>query len=382
MVDKHPRFTYIKRQTYYFSRSVPVNLRDHYGRSRIVQSLGTNSRSEAKILANALASRLDEHWLGLRLKLLPVPASDLFTQSQQAPFELPSIEDCLDKYLSARGREKTQRFHITARRNIAYLTKHLGNKPLDCYKSTDAVSLRDRLLDDGLSGGSILRIFGGIKAVINFVSSEYGYDYRNPFSGVYLPSASPKKRLSISIGDIIKLQTCCKEIDDDIRWLVALISDTGMRLSEATGLLSDDLCLKDDIPHVIVQPHPHRRLKTNASNRVIPLIGCSFWAALRIKQQATEHCFPRYSSQTQCKSNSASASLNKWMKSITNTEAVIHGLRHSFRDRLRAIEAPTDMIDQIGGWSTNSIGQSYGDGYSLKVTRNWLSDISLKGENT
>ena len=41
-----------------------------------------------------------------------------------------------------------------------------------------------------------------------------------------------------------------------------------------------------------------------------------------------------------------------------------HCLRHTFRDRLRAVECPMDMIDQIGGWrSVGGIGASYGEGY-------------------
>ena len=35
------------------------------------------------------------------------------------------------------------------------------------------------------------------------------------------------------------------------------------------------------------------------------------------------------------------------------------------RDRLRAVQCPSDMIDQIGGWSTAGVGQSYGEGYGL-----------------
>ncbi|MEL0205892.1 MAG: integrase, partial [Alphaproteobacteria bacterium] len=34
------------------------------------------------------------------------------------------------------------------------------------------------------------------------------------------------------------------------RWLLALISDTGMRLSEAAGLASDDIVLDAEIPHI------------------------------------------------------------------------------------------------------------------------------------
>ena len=54
---------------------------------------------------------------------------------------------------------------------------------------------------------------------------------------------------------------------------------------------------------------------------------------------------------------------------------VIHGFRHSFRDRLREVEAPNDLIDQLGGWSLQSVGQSYGNGYSLEVLSKWTSKL-------
>ena len=30
------------------------------------------------------------------------------------------------------------------------------------------------------------------------------------------------------------------------------------------------------------------------------------------------------------------------------------------RDRLRAVGCPSDMIDQIGGWSSGKVGEGYG----------------------
>ena len=35
------------------------------------------------------------------------------------------------------------------------------------------------------------------------------------------------------------------------------------------------------------------------------------------------------------------------------------------RDRLRAVECPSDVTDQIGGWLTQGVGNAYGDGFSL-----------------
>ena len=36
------------------------------------------------------------------------------------------------------------------------------------------------------------------------------------------------------------------------------------------------------------------------------------------------------------------------------------------RDRLRAVECPADIIDQIGGWSRKGVGESYGRGYQVE----------------
>ena len=47
------------------------------------------------------------------------------------------------------------------------------------------------------------------------------------------------------------------------------------------------------------------------------------------------------------------------------------------RDSLRAVNCPADMIDQIGGWRTAGVGQSYGEGHSLFAKENYISLVSL-----
>ena len=177
--------------------------------------------------------------------------------------------------------------------------------------------------------------------------------------------------------DLKIIQTECMKIDEDLHWLVSLISDTGMRLAEASVLTIDDLVLDNEIPHVVIQPHSHRPLKTRSSERVIPLVGASLLAAQRIKQNVTgEYCFPRYTNNDRTNSNSASAALNKWIKVLTNNkENTIHGFRHKFRGRLRAVNAPLEVIDQIGGWSVKTVGQSYGMGYDLLLIMRVLNEL-------
>ena len=45
------------------------------------------------------------------------------------------------------------------------------------------------------------------------------------------------------------------------------------------------------------------------------------------------------------------------------------------RDRLRAVECPKEIIDQIGGWSSSDVGESYGNGFPLDNIEKWLIKI-------
>jgi hypothetical protein len=69
--------------------------------------------------------------------------------------------------------------------------------------------------------------------------------------------------------------------------------------------------------------------------------------------------------------------VNKWLKAFIPKECSVHSFRHSMRDRLRAVECPKEIIDQIGGWSSGDVGESYGDGFPLDNLNKWLSYITI-----
>ena len=136
-------------------------------------------------------------------------------------------------------------------------------------------------------------------------------------------------------------------------WLAALISDTGMRLAEAVGLSKDDLKLTEEVRHIVMTEHPWRPLKTSGSWRwrIIPLVGASLWASQRLSDTVSgEFLFPQYLDGISTSANLASTALNKWTETFLPKECLVHGMRHAFRDRLRAVNAPSDMIVQLGGW--------------------------------
>ena len=205
---------------------------------------------------------------------------------------------------------------------------------------------------------------------------EQGIEGANAFARTYMPERNgQKERLLIPSVALSALQQNCKDKDEEARWLIALDSDTGMRLAEAAGLTMNDIYLDEELPHVSIRTHSWRRLKTKSSERVVPLVGASLWAAKRLHQRGGTFAFPRYCSEQGCNANSASAALNKWMKGIIGNEYDIHGLRHSLRDRLRAVECPSDRNDRIGGWTTERVGNGYSRGYSLEVMATWIRKI-------
>ena len=364
MVDHLPSYLFTKRDVYYYSRRIPPRMRAVYGKKRLVISLGTKSLNEGLSLSHALTVKLDTLWA----EDTPIPTSlDVLAAKIEPRKREPRLSEARDSYLRIRGAGKPKTFERAAMRNIEAVISLIGDMKLTHYTTLEAANVRDALLSRGLSVLSVRRMFATINAVFNFAISEFGLDMKNPFALVHMPQANRKKRLPIPVETIREIQNACFEIDDDLRWLIALISDTGMRLSEAARLAMEDICLDHEVPHINLCPHPWRRLKTRQSERQIPLVGAALWAANRIITEVEgQRCFPRATNVEGCNGNSASAALNKWLKVNFSSEALVHGFRHSFRDRLRAVSCPTEMIDQLGGWSANSVGERYGVGFGLE----------------
>jgi hypothetical protein len=70
------------------------------------------------------------------------------------------------------------------------------------------------------------------------------------------------------------------------------------------------------------------------------------------------------------------AALNKFLKKYVPVGCMMYSFRHSTRDRLRVVQCPSDITDQIGGWTTDGVGQGYGSGYPMGVLSEWLIKVT------
>ena len=375
---RSPVYFYNRNGTYYFSRAVPSDLRHRFPKRKIEVSLRTKSESKAARSAAALSDRLERHWDSLRMEMIYSKELGLtvLPEARTVAVDSCSLTDALALYHRLKGAGKTSLFFESSQRSMRYLIECLGHDSLTSLEVSDAGRFRDYLFERGMSSSSVKRVFSYVRAIINLAIREHGLSVTNVFSGTFIPDDEvKKKRLPIPAPDLVKIQQVCMALDDEPRWLIALISNTGMRLSEACGLQACDIHLDGGTPYINLIEHPWRRLKTSSSNRQVPLVGASLWAAHRIVDAGHSFAFPKYCSEAKCNANSASAALNKWLKPRVPDGCVIHSFRHSLRDRLRVCECPSEIIDQIGGWQAAGIGQCYGKGYELDVLHKWLKMI-------
>ena len=377
MVDKkRDSYLFQKRDIWYFSRHVPVDIRGHYRSERIVRSLRTKSYAKAAKTAAVWSDHLESVWAGIRLRHLGLGPS--FEDALSPSSKGPALTAALETYLKLKGHGRSALYEAVARRSVHYAISALGDLPIDTYTQLDAARFRDALFARGLSSSSVKRMFGAVKAIVQLSIAEHGLACSNVFRGTFLPKKDDvRKRQPIPADIILSVQAECQLMDDDLRWLIAFLSDTGMRLAEAVGLLVTDIKLDTDVPHVVIQQHQWRPLKTASSERAVPLVGMSLWAARRINDTATDpYAFPRYNDGKRANANHASAALNKWLRTRVPKDCVVHSFRHSMRDRLRAVQCPFDIVDRIGGWKTAGIGHSYGAGYELPVLHEWMMKIT------
>ena len=89
----------------------------------------------------------------------------------------------------------------------------------------------------------------------NFAVSEQGLSLTNPFAeGHYDRTAGVSDRNPVPADALAAVQAQCRSLDDDMRWLVALVSDTAMRLAEAAGMTRDNIVQNDAGSFVVNRP--------------------------------------------------------------------------------------------------------------------------------
>lgn len=161
--------------------------------------------------------------------------------------------------------------------------------------------------------------------------------------------------------------TIFKGLNREAILLVYAMIETGCRPSELANLVTENIVLNDEVPHIRIRPQNDRQLKSKASVREIPLVGVSL-----IAMKMAQNGFPNYMD----KGNLLSASLMKAFRTrklFPSDDHRIYSFRHSFEKRM--LEAGIDYGLRCLLMGHKNSRPSYGDGGSMSYRRDELMKI-------
>lgn len=176
------------------------------------------------------------------------------------------------------------------------------------------------------------------------------------------------------IRDQLLVPQNLKGLEPECKLFLYAMTDLGARPSELVGLDVEkgDIRLDTDIPFIHIREDKNKELKTAYSERVMPLVGASLYAFQQLPL-GFEHYYR--------KPDHLSDRLNKFLRNnalLPTNDHSVYSLRHSFEDRLTAVEPPEKVQAALMGHKYSR--ERYGDGPSLGQKHKWLQKIALDVE--
>jgi integrase len=296
------------------------------------------------------------------------------------------LSEALDQYFTLtadrlKGKSDLYRrkWENPRKKAVASFIAAVGDKAVADITRRDILDLRkwwvERIAREGLNPLSGNKDLIHLKDILRVMARELEIDEALDVRTLFLDTAFRGVKASRSPFDAAFVQNkiladgALEGLNDEARAIIYLMADTGARVSEITGLLPEDIVLDDEIPHICIRPNKIRTLKTPQSERQIPLVGAAL-AGARMMPGG----FPRYAGR-----ESVSNLINKFFdgKGLRPTAGhTLYSLRHTFKDRLRDVQAPEELINSLMGHATR--GPHYGRGHLLKMKKEWLDKIAYK----
>lgn len=227
----------------------------------------------------------------------------------------------------------------------------------------------------GMSPNTANKEFSYIRQVLQFASDNYALsmDIDSLFKRINLKEEEQTSRISFETDFIVNvlLNREKMKFNEECQLLIYAMADTGARISELVGLdaHAGEIVLDAEIPYIKIRPNDIRKLKTPQSKRDIPLVGSSLVAFKELNNG-----FVRYLG----KNTQISSAINKYFREnviLPSLDHSLYSLRHSFEDRLTAVEPPDKVQAALMGHKYHR--PRYGKGPSLEQKKLWLDKIAL-----
>ncbi|SFV31210.1 Site-specific recombinase XerD [Devosia crocina] len=252
----------------------------------------------------------------------------------------------------------------------------VGDKAIDRLTRSDALRFRtwwlDRIVEEDLDIGTANKNLGILSRMYRDYNKLHQMGLPPIFAEIAIEGEMDKQRAAFK-PEYVEKQILAPGVLDDLneqaRAVLWIVAETGLRISEACALDSTTISLDGDVPYVMVRPNG-RQLKVQHTARDIPLVGVALDAA---------KAFPNGFSRYHDKPDSCSALVNKYLghrNLLPTDDHSFYSLRHTFEDRLTAVDAPEKIIAVLMGHKHQR--PKYGEGPSLEQKQRWLQSIVYK----
>jgi integrase len=321
-----------------------------------IETLLTNGKVNDVIVGKAVLGGIE------RPKLM---VSDLFNEYETAQ----------KVALSKMSPDQQRRWKVARKSAVEIFIERRGDKALADITRDDAVAFsdwwQDRILNEGISVGTANKNLSHLSRMHRAINKRLKLQLDNVFSGVRIEGGRTGKRPPFSvehIKNVILADGALDGLNDEARDVVYIIMETGARPSEIVNLDKGRIRLDAEIPYIRIQAED-RVLKTEHSERDVPLVGLALEAMRRHPDG-----FARYHDKG---ANLSGALMKHFRKHglLETPKHKIYSFRHSFKDRLKAIVTPEEMVDEILGHRIDK--PEYGDGYTLQMKRKYIQAIAF-----
>jgi integrase len=286
------------------------------------------------------------------------------------------FEALMKPSLIGMSEDQMRKWRNPKKRAIANFVSVIGNKPLSQISRADALDFQrwwiDRVMVDGVEIETANKDIGHLNKMLSKVENTHRLGLGPVFSQMRIEGGKTGRRVAFApafVQDRLLADGALDGLNPEARRVLYLVVETGLRLSEACNLTAETIRLDDPVPHIMVRPDG-RRMKTEQSERDMPLVGVAL-----VAMRAQPAGFPRYRD----KAAGLSATVNKYLSEnglLPQPGQTLYSLRHSFEDRLTAVEVPDKIAAALMGHKYHR--PRYGVGPSLAQKLEWLQRIAFR----
>jgi integrase len=251
-----------------------------------------------------------------------------------------------------------------------------GDRPINALTRSDALALRahwqQRILNGEVQIHTANKSIGRVASMFKAIDENKQLALVRIFDHLRIKGGVENQRVAFApefVQGRMLVDGLFADLNPEARRVIYLVIETGLRLSEACNLSHTTIRLDAPVPHIQVRPQG-RETKTHHSQRDIPLVGVALMA---MREQPNG--FPRYRD----KADSLSALINQALEVRQlrpEPGQTLYSLRHTFEDRLTAVEAPEKVVAALMGHRWHR--PRYGLGPSLQQKREWLTRIAFR----